>query len=79
MNYINLVTCINELQPNDDDVKDILRLKDFRGMTANKAIKKLKDDALRLKNKLEKTIAKTLSDCVEIIRPPRYVVFTPDK
>lgn len=74
-NYINIITAINSLNPEDDAVNDIMKLAAFKGMTPNKVVKKLKDDALRLKNKLEKTVAKTLSDCVEIIWPPRNIVY----
>lgn len=75
-NYINIITAINSLSPDDECINDIMKLKAFQGMTPNKVVKKLKDDALRLKNKFEKTVAKTLSDCVEIIWPPRNVVYS---
>lgn len=71
--YINIASQINSLTIDSDELKDIMKLKAFKGMTPNKVVKKLKDDALRLKNKLEKTIAKTVCDCIEIETPKRVV------
>lgn len=74
--YIELMTYISDMMKHPEYVNDFKRLKKFEKMTDGKIVKKLKDEMIKLKSKLEKVIAKTAAECILSESKCDYMLFT---
>lgn len=74
--YMILMSYITDMTRHPEYVNEFKKLKKFEGMSDNKIVKKLQDEMLKLKSKMEKVIAKTAADCILTESSGDYMMFT---